>query len=164
MRFALEVSAAVAARIGPERTGIRLSPGNRLGGIDEGPEGSALYRELVSGLAEFDLAYLHLLHLGDEVLLRDIRDLWPNPLLVNRANRPMEALGADIENGLADMAPVARWALANPDFVARLRRGASLNTLDPATQYNGGAAGYTDYPTLAEPTGAKPGFLLAPPA
>lgn len=152
MRFALEVAAAVAERIGPERTGIRLSPGSQLGGIDEGPEGPSLYRQLIAALAEFDLAYLHLLHLGNEDLLRDIRGLWPHALLVNRANRPLEALGADIESGLADIAPVGRWALANPDFVERIRRGAPLNELDPTTLYNsGGALGHTDYPTLDEP-------------
>ncbi|BDC27956.1 N-ethylmaleimide reductase [Bordetella parapertussis] len=31
-RFALEVAAAVAEEIGADRTGIRLSPGSRLGG------------------------------------------------------------------------------------------------------------------------------------
>lgn len=150
VRFALEVAAAVAERIGPERTGIRLSPGSRLGGIDEGAEGPDLYRHLVAGLAEFDLAYLHLSHAGDDDLLRDIRRLWPNALLVNRGNRPLEALGDDIEAGLADVAPVARWALANPDFIERVRHDAPLNELDPATLYGGGAAGYTDYPTLDE--------------
>ncbi|HET8554611.1 MAG TPA: alkene reductase [Rhodanobacteraceae bacterium] len=150
VRFALEVAATVAERIGPERTGIRLSPGSPLGGIDEGAEGPDLYRHLVAGLAEFDLAYLHLSHAGDDDLLRDIRRLWPNALLVNRGNRPLEALGADVEAGLADMAPVARWALANPDFIERLRRGAPLNELDPTTLYVGGASGYTDYPTLDE--------------
>ena len=151
IRFALEVAAAVAMRIGPERTGIRLSPGSSLGGIDEGPEGPELYRQLVAGLAELNLTYVHLLHLGNDDLLRDIRRLWPNALLVNRANRPLQALGADIEAGLADMAPVARWALANPDFVERIRRDAALNELDPATMFNSnGAAGYTDYPTLDE--------------
>lgn len=147
LRFALQVTAAVVARIGPQRTGIRLSPGSHLGGLDEGPEGPALYRQLVAGLAEFDLAYLHLAHAGDDDLLRDIRRLWPNALLVNRGNRPLTALGADIEAGLADIAPVARWALANPDFIERVRRDVPLNELDPTTLYGGGAAGYTDYPT-----------------
>ncbi|HEX7339246.1 MAG TPA: alkene reductase [Rhodanobacteraceae bacterium] len=149
-RFALEVAAAVAERIGPERTGIRLSPGNGLGGVDEGPELPELYRHLVAGLAERDLAYLHVMHVGNEELLRDIRHLWPNALLVNRAGRTLDAIGADIEAGLADMAPVARWALANPDFPERLRLGAPLNDIDPATLYSGGADGYTDYPTLTK--------------
>lgn len=149
-RFALEVAAAVAERIGPERTGIRLSPGGHLGGIEEGPEGPDLYRYLVAALADLDLAYVHLLHQGDDDLLRDIRQLWPNALLVNRFGRPLEALGADVEAGLADVVPVGRWALANPDFVERVRRGAPLNEIDTSTLYGGGAAGYTDYPTLDE--------------
>jgi 2,4-dienoyl-CoA reductase-like NADH-dependent reductase (Old Yellow Enzyme family) len=147
-RFALEVAAAVSERIGAERTGIRLSPGGSLGGLNEGPEGSDLYRHLVARLAGLDLAYLHLAHAGDDDLLRDLRRSWPNALLVNRVNRPLEALGNDIEAGLADVAVVARWALANPDFIERIRRGAPLNALDPTTLYSGGAAGYTDYPTL----------------
>lgn len=150
-RFAIEVAATVAERIGPERTGIRLSPGIPLGGLDEGQEGPDLYRYLVAGLAELDLAYVSLVHGGNDALLRDLRRLWPNALLVNRANRPLDLLGADVAAGLADAEVVARWALANPDFVARFRRGAPLNAPDPATFYSGGAVGYTDYPTLAEP-------------
>lgn len=150
-RFALEVATAVAARIGPQRTGIRLSPGSRLGGIDEGAEGADLYRHLVAGLAELDLAYLHLAYAGDDTLLRDLRRLWPNALLLNRPNRPFDALGADVAAGLADVEPVARWALANPDLVERLRSGVALNEPDPATFYGGGAAGYIDYPALAVP-------------
>src|SRR5699024_5377393 len=149
VRFALEVTAAVVGRIGSQRVGIRLSPGGRLGGLDEGPEGSELYRRLVAELGKFDLAYLHLAHAGDDDLLRDIRRLWPSALLVNRGNRPLADLGADIEAGLADIAPVARWALANPDFIERIRKDAPLNELDPTTLYAGGAAGYTDYPKLA---------------
>ena len=60
-----------------------------------------------------------------------------------------EQIADDIDAGLADIAPLGRFALANPDIVQRLRTGAPLNELDPATLYGGGAAGYTDYPTLA---------------
>jgi hypothetical protein len=34
--------------------------------------------------------------------------------------------------------------------VTRLRTDAPLNEVDPATVYGGGAAGYTDYPALAQ--------------
>ncbi|MFC3076762.1 alkene reductase [Phenylobacterium terrae] len=148
MRFAIEVARAVSEAIGPERTGLRISPGSTLGGIDEGPEGPALYRRLVPALAELDLAYLHVAQGGNEALLGEIRRLWPNALLVARGGRPLERAAADVEAGLADVAPVARWALANPDFVERYRRGAPLNEADPATFYGGGAHGYTDYPTF----------------
>ncbi|MEE1758253.1 MULTISPECIES: alkene reductase [unclassified Streptomyces] len=148
-RFALEVAAAVAEEIGADRTGIRLSPGVPIGGLVEGESGPRLYRHLVGELAELGLAYVHLMHIGDEELLRDIRAAWPTALLVNRPGRPREAVTADIEAGLADVVTVGAWALANPDLVERLRQGAPLNEPNPATYYGGGEGGYTDYPTLA---------------
>jgi 2,4-dienoyl-CoA reductase-like NADH-dependent reductase (Old Yellow Enzyme family) len=148
VRFALEVARAVAEEIGPERTGIRLSPGLGLGGLEEGPESGDLYRYLVAELAKLDLVYVHLLHIGDEQLLADLRAAWPNTLLVLRAGRDRKDVANDVEAGLADIAPIGSWALANPDIVERLRTGAELNTGDPKAHYGGGAAGYTDYPTL----------------
>jgi len=38
--------------------------------------------------------------------------------------------------------------LANPDLPERFRRGAPLQTPDPATFYSSGPVGYTDYPSL----------------
>ncbi|WP_159930863.1 MULTISPECIES: alkene reductase [Nocardia] len=147
-RFTLQVAEAVADMIGEHRTGIRLSPGNGLGGIDEGPDSAALYRHLVTGLAELDLAFLDVFSFTDDAVLRDIRDRWHRPLLLTRAGRTLDRLGADIDAGLADLAPVGTAALANPDLVERLRVGAPLNTPDPGTFYSGDAAGYLDYPAL----------------
>ncbi|MHA7264391.1 alkene reductase [Arthrobacter sp. TMN-37] len=151
-RFALEVARAIAEEIGAERTGIRLSPGLTLGDLNEGPESADLYRYLVKELAKLDLAYVHVLHIGDEELLRDIRAAFPNTLLVLRAGRAREDVAADVEAGLADIAPIGTWALANPDVVERLKTGAEFNEGNPATFYGGGAEGYTDYPVL-EPAG-----------
>ncbi len=38
--------------------------------------------------------------------------------------------------------------IANPDLPERIRAGAELNAFDRSTAYGGGAAGYTDYPTM----------------
>jgi len=149
-RFTLEVAAAVATRIGADHVGIRLSPGAPLGGLDEGPESDDMYRYLVAELARLDLAFLDVYSFDDDGLLADLRALWPNPLLLIRDGRTLDALGDDVEAGLADVAPVAKWALANPDFLDRLRAGAPLNDPDPATFYTGGEHGYTDYPVLAD--------------
>lgn len=147
-RLTLQVAEAVADTIGEHRTGIRISPGAGLGGIDEGPESAALYRHLVTGLAELDLAFLDVFSFAGDDLLRDIRDRWHRPLLLTRAGRTLDRLGAEIDAGLADLAPVGTGALANPDIVERLRTGAPLNTPDPATFYSGDGKGYLDYPTL----------------
>jgi 2,4-dienoyl-CoA reductase-like NADH-dependent reductase (Old Yellow Enzyme family) len=147
-RFAIETAVAVAEAIGAERTGIRISPGVTLGDIDEGEFGLEVYRYLVKELAKLKLAYLHMMHVGNEDLLRDIRNAWPTALLVNRPGRPRERLSDDIEAGLADVAPVGAWALANPDLVERLKTGAPLSLPDFTTVYGDGERGYTDYPTL----------------
>ena len=150
-RFVVEVARAVADEIGADRTGIRISPAFPLGGIDEGDAKNvrAQYRHLVGELATLDLAYLHVHHLGDDELLRSLRDAWPTAVLVVRYGREREQIADDIDAGLADIAPLGRFALANPDVVERLRTDAPLNDLDPTTLYTGGADGYIDYPTLA---------------
>lgn len=145
-RMVLEIARGVADEIGPDRTGIRLSPGLAIGGVDEGDAVGEQYRYLVGELARIDLAYLHVFHLGDEALLRDIRAAWPNALLVLRAGRTVEDLDRDVRAGTADIVPIGRWALANPDVVERLRAGVPMAEADPSTFYGGGAAGYTDYP------------------
>jgi 2,4-dienoyl-CoA reductase-like NADH-dependent reductase (Old Yellow Enzyme family) len=148
-RFAIEVATAMADEIGPERTSFRISPGMPIGGLVDGEEGPALYRYLVAELDKLDLAYLHFIHDGDEALAKDIRKTWSNSLLLLRTKRSREALGEDVEVGLADVVPIGKWALANPDFVERFRKGAELNDPDFPTLFGGDAKGYTDYPALA---------------
>lgn len=149
-RFAIEVAKAVVEEIGADRTGFRISPGTPLGGIQDGEQGPELYRYLVKELAQLDLAYLHVMHLGNEKLLQDIRSIWTKPLLVNRAGRALEDLSVDLDSGLADLVPVGVWSLANPDLVERLQKGAPLNEADPTTFFGLGSKGYTDYPTMEE--------------
>ena len=147
-RFAIEVVTAIAEEIGADRTAIRLSPGTPTGGIDEGVEGPALYRYLVAALDKLGLAYLHILHAGNEQLVGDIRVLWKQSLIVNRPGRPRDRIGADVASGLADLEAYGQMVLANPDFVARLKTNAPLNEADRASFFGGAAQGYTDYPAL----------------
>ncbi len=146
-RFAIEVAKAITEEIGADRTAIRLSPGTPLWGIDEGPEGPALYRYLVAELNKLGLAYIHVMHLGDDALLLDIRKLWSGTLIVNRPSRAREQIGDDITAGIADLESYGQMVLANPDFVERLKSNAPLNDADRNTYFGGGAVGYTDYPT-----------------
>jgi N-ethylmaleimide reductase len=153
-RFAIEVVSAVAGEIGADRTAIRLSPGLTMNGIDEGAEGPALYRYLVAELDKLGLAYLHVLHAGDEKLVGDVRALWDHPLIVNRPARPRDRIGADVASGLADLEAYGQLVLANPDFVARVKTGAPMNEADRTSFFGGAAPGYTDYPALEAATAA----------
>ncbi|WP_435283123.1 alkene reductase [Streptomyces koelreuteriae] len=154
IRFTAEVTEAVAAEIGAERVGLRVSPGNTVNGIAEG-ETEELYPALAERLGGLGLAYLHLGYADPETpVFRRVRAAWPgvivaNPVLrevtteaVHRASEALLAAGADL-------IALGRPFLANPDLVTRLRLGAPLNEMrDRYFMYVGGAAGYTDYPAL----------------
>ncbi len=153
-RFAIEVATAIASEIGADRTAIRLSPGTTMWGIDEGAEGPDLYRFLVAELDKLGLAYVHIMHQGNEVLLSDIRKLWTRALIVNRPGRPLERVGSDLASGLADLESYGQMVLANPDFVARLTANSTMNEANRTTFFGGDAQGYTDYPHLHDPADA----------
>jgi N-ethylmaleimide reductase len=148
-RFAIEVATAIAEEIGADRTGIRLSPGTTMWGIDEGAEGPNLYRYLVAELDKLGLAYLHIMHQGNEPLLADIRKLWHQSLILNRPGRPRDQIGADVASGLADLEAYGQMVLANPDFVLRLKANAVMNEADYSTYFGGTARGYIDYAALS---------------
>ncbi|ABD68228.1 NADH:flavin oxidoreductase/NADH oxidase [Rhodoferax ferrireducens T118] len=147
-RFAIEVAQAIAEEIGADRTAIRLSPGTTLWGIDEGPEGPALYRYLVAELNRLGPAYLHIMHQGDVPLLADIRRLWTGTLMVNHPGRAREQIGSDLNGGLADLESYGQMVLANPDFVERLKVDAPMNIADRNSFFGGNDAGYIDYRTI----------------
>jgi N-ethylmaleimide reductase len=150
IRLSVKVATAVAQEIGPERTGIRISPGNALNDIVE-HDIDDLYQALVRALAPLQLAYLHVAYgRDDDTLLHTLRSAWPTALLLNRPGADMPRRAADIESGIADVVTVGSRVLANPDLVERLRTGAPLNEPDRATFYGGDDRGYLDYPTLTD--------------
>ncbi|NUR39185.1 MAG: alkene reductase [Streptomyces sp.] len=161
IRFTVEVVEAVAAAVGPERVGVRLSPGLTVNGIEEG-DTADLYPALVARLNRLDLAYLHVVHADPQApVFRRIREEWhgtliANPVLGELATGPVTDAAHRLLDAGADLIALGRPFLANPDLVARLRLGAPLNPVrDRYLMYVGGAAGYTDYPALYE-TGSQP--------
>lgn len=149
-RFAIEVAKVIADEIGADRTAIRLSPGTSMWGIDEGAEGAELYRYLAGELDKLGLAYLHIMHQGNETLLEDIRKLWTGKLILNRPGRAREQVGADANSGMADLEAYGAMVLANPDFVERLKTNAPMNEPHREGFFGGTEKFYTDYPTLSE--------------
>jgi len=151
IRFAVEVARAVAAEIGAARTGIRLSPGNPLNDITE-PDPEPAYTALVTELDRLDLAYVHVMEVGDvRPLTLTLRKLFSNAFVLSPATdgpTSHDALTL-VEDGTADLIAFGQLFLANPDLPLRLKSGGPYNQPDGATFYGGGAAGYTDYPALS---------------
>ncbi|MEU0334265.1 alkene reductase [Streptomyces sp. NPDC006193] len=156
VRFAAEVTEAVADAIGPDRVGVRISPASTVNGVREDDTG-ALYDALLARLRGLDLAYLHLVR-SDPASgwYRRIRAAWPgvligNPDLADLTTGTVTRAVRDLLAAGADLVALGRPFLANPDLVERLRLGAPLNPVrDRYFMYVGGAAGYNDYPTLGD--------------
>ncbi|MFD8519671.1 alkene reductase [Streptomyces capillispiralis] len=153
VRFPAEVARAVAAEIGPERTGIRLSPGFALNDMSE-PDRADVYPVLLDALAALGLGHVHFVAGSDVDLVHELGRRWPHTVVVNAGTGPLDTDGtlAAADRALADGAGLlsfGRQFLANPDLPERLRTRAPLNAWNPRFFYEGGGQGYTDYPVLA---------------
>ncbi|MEV7564433.1 alkene reductase [Streptomyces tanashiensis] len=152
IRFAVEVVKAVADEIGPERTGLRISPANTLNDISE-TDTEELYTRLLAAIEPVGIAYLHVLETGPErrPLVLDLRKRFAGTFILNPATGEAPT-GAEslalIEDGTTDLVAYGRHFIANPDLPARLKTDGPYATPDPATMYAGGPEGYIDYPAL----------------
>jgi len=155
-RFAIEVTRAVAAAVGGERTGIRLSPAHGIQGVieDDAADVRATYTAVANGLAALGLAFVDVLHADPRSeLVQSIRSSAKAPLIVNSgfsAETTREEAEELVEEGWADAVAVGRPVIANPDLVERWQHRAELNPARPELFYGFTAEGYTDYPSLAE--------------
>ena len=157
-RLMLEVTAAVAQEIGPERTGIRLSPVSPANGISAS-DPQAQYDYIVDQLDALGIAYIHVVE-GATGGPRDVAPFDYGSLRRRFSKTYIANNGYDLDlatshlaDGKADLIAFGRLFIANPDLVERLQSGAPLAEINPATIYGGGAAGYTDYPRFDQASG-----------
>jgi N-ethylmaleimide reductase len=159
-KLLLEVSKAVAAEAGAERTGIRISPVTPANDVsDSNPQ--PLFDYIVDGLEALKLTYIHVIE-GATGGPRDIAPFDYASLRKRFKRAYMANNGYDFElaekqlaANAADLIAFGKPFISNPDLVERLKTGAPLNEWDKATFYGGGAKGYTDYPTLPSKQAAE---------
>ncbi len=143
-RFILEVLAAMADRIGADRVGFRISPGNSYNDMaDDNPKAS--FAPLLRTADGLGLAYVHLVDVG--AMLPFVRENWSGALIANN-NLTADTAAGLIADGTATAASFARSFISNPDLPARIKAGAELARVDRTTIYTGEGRGYTDYPPL----------------
>jgi N-ethylmaleimide reductase len=153
-RLMLEVTAAIAGAIGPERTGIRLSPVSPANGVSSS-DPQAQFDYIVDQLSALKIAFIHVVEGAtggprDNVAFdfASLRKRFSGSYIAN--NGYDRALAESrLSAGKADLFAFGRPYIANPDLVERMKIGAPLATPNMATAYGGGAEGYTDYPSLA---------------
>ncbi len=125
-RLLLEVASAVASEIGPQRTGIRISPVSPANGItssDPQPQ----FDYIVDQLSALDLVYLHVVE-GATGGPRDVapfdyaglRRRFKNTYIANNGYDLALAKQHLAENR-ADLFAFGRPFIANPDLVERLK-------------------------------------------
>lgn len=154
-RFALEIAEAVAAAIGKERVGIRLSPYGVFNDMPYDPVYDATYHYLAEKLNDY-VTYVHLVDhssMGAPAvapeIVQAVRQHFRGTLILSggyTAETAEEALKA----GEADLVAFGRPFLANPDLVERFKTGAELNQPDFTTFYTPSEKGYTDYPVMKQ--------------
>ncbi|MGA7942528.1 alkene reductase [Bradyrhizobium sp.] len=152
-KLMLEVTKAVAAEVGSERTGIRISPVTPANDVsDSNPQ--PLFDYIVDHLNALKLVYIHVIE-GATGGPRDIapfdyhslRNRFKGAYIANNGY-DLALASKVLSANEADLIAFGKLFIANPDLVERFKRGTPLNTPDKATFYGGGAKGYTDYPVL----------------
>ncbi|WP_431081941.1 alkene reductase [Pseudomonas thivervalensis] len=154
-RLLLEVTAAVVEEVGAERTGLRISPVSPANGVSSSAP-QAQFDYLVDQLNALDIVYLHVVE-GATGGPRDVapfdfgslRQRFKNTYIANNGY-DLNLATSRLAEDQADLIAFGRPFIGNPDLVERLKTGSPLSAFNPATLYGGGAAGYIDYPTLAE--------------
>jgi N-ethylmaleimide reductase len=152
-RLMLEVSKAIVAEAGADRTGIRISPVTPANDIsDSNPQ--PLFDHIVDGLEALKLVYVHVIEGATggprDIAPFDYADLRKRFRRAYIANNgyDLELATKQLAANAADLIAFGKPFISNPDLVERLKKGAPLNEWDKATFYGGGAKGYTDYPAL----------------
>ena len=157
-RFVLEVVSAVAAAIGKEKTGIRLSPYGVAGDMPNYPEIDSTYDYLSKELNKLGIAYIHLVDhssMGAPTVPIEIKKLirtnFKNALIIC-GGYDKESAEADIESGLCDLVGFGRPFINNPDLVERLENNEELSqNLKTELFYTADKNGYSDYPNFKAP-------------
>ena len=139
----VEAVRAVAARIGADRVGLRLSPGGQFNDMhDRGNEET--YLALVDELEGDGVGYLHTLRGRTSTLHVELRRRWSSTYVVNTGymgSSELDVLAPIVEAGEADLVSVGRLFISNPDLVARWRNEITCASWDEDTFYTGGDRG-----------------------
>jgi N-ethylmaleimide reductase len=149
-RFVLEVLKECCQAIGADKVGIRISPFSYADVNELDEDLIAVYHYLINELNAFDLAYLHLSHMGEPhpkkfKLFKSLRDKFHGPL-INCGDYTKETAEEALQNNECDMVAFGRDYIANPDLVDRFKNNWELAKRENSLWYGDGSEGYTDYP------------------
>lgn len=161
-RLLLEIVDVANSIWGKSCVGVRLSPYGTFNDMsDSNPVG--LFSHVLEQLDKRQIAYVHMIEPratsagGSDAVVSDapctceiFRKKF-NGVFISAGGYTPETAKKVVEAGLVDAVAFGRSYIANPDLVARIKKGAELNKYNRATFYGGAEKGYTDYPFLSNP-------------
>lgn len=153
IRLLRQVVQTVADAVGPDRTGVRLSPNEERQGVnDSNPE--PLFEAAAAALSEIGIAFLEVREPDYDgtngkaerpPVAPRMRAAFKGHFVLN-SDYTLAKGQAALDAGHADAISFGRPFIANPDLPRRLSEGLPLSVDDMETWYVGGEAGYADYP------------------
>lgn len=153
IRLLHEVTAALVAEVGKDRTAVRLSPNGDSQGVDDSNQ-DALFPAAAAALSSLGISFLELREPGPNgtfgksdrpPVAPKIRRTFKGVLVLN-SDYDLARAQAAIASGAADAITFGRPFIANPDLPRRFAEGLPLNTANMKTWYSQGPEGYVDYP------------------
>lgn len=152
VRFALEVTKAVAKKIGADKVGFRMSPNGVFNGMEVYPHIEETFDRLASDLNKLGILYVHIVDHSSmgapEVpanTKKRIRDAFKGTLILSGGYDAKHA-EHDLSEKKGDLFAFGRPFIANPHLVSKMKKKAHLTAVDESTLYTPGEKGYTDYP------------------
>jgi N-ethylmaleimide reductase len=159
-RLLLETIDALAAEIGGEKVGVRVSPFGRIYDMEAFEGEAETWASVASALNERTLAYVHLNYqttisaagtpAGFGAAFRKAYQ----GTLIGAGGFTQELAESELAKGELDLIAFGTNFISNPDLVERMKNGWPLAEPDRSTFYGViGAKGYTDYAAY-DPTAA----------
>lgn len=160
VRFLDEVVTSVSREVGPQRTGIRLSPFITQRNMQDDEIEETILAS-ARRLDQLGIAYIHLAEADWDdapvipyAFRHQLRQAFKGKVIV-AGKYSKDRAQAMLESGLADLIAFGRPFVANPDLPDRLRDDLPLTEFDPATLFGGSEAGYTDYENYSHHVAAQ---------
>ena len=152
-QFLREIVTAVQTVWPSQRVGVRLSPNGNFNDMGS-PDFRETFLYAARELGRFGLAYLHVVdglafgfhQLGEPMTLREVRDVFPGPLMGN-CGYTRESAEAAVAAGHADLIAFGRPYISNPDLAERFQHGWPLAPdADMSVWFSFTPEGYADFP------------------
>jgi len=132
-RFALEVTDAVIAAVGNERTALRVTPGAYFN-MSEDKRDKAVFDYLLPELEKRNLAYLHGGIFDDSTTFESLEGKTTSEFLragykgtlVGVGSYSFESAKEAINEGKFDLIAIGRPLIANPDYISKVTNGEEL--------------------------------------